>query len=62
MAYVNGHALARYFDAGPQYTHYCPSDWLREGGNELILFETLYPQANRSVSFMSQHLHVLTRG
>jgi hypothetical protein len=58
MAYVNGHALARYYGIGPQFTHYCPSGFLREGSNELVLFETLYPQANHSVSFMAQHLQV----
>jgi hypothetical protein len=58
MAYVNGHALARFFDVGPQYTHYCPAGFLKEGSNEVILFETLYAQSNRSLSFMSHHLHV----
>jgi hypothetical protein len=58
MAYVNGHALARYYGVGPQFTHYCPSGFLQEGSNELILFETLWPTANYSVSFMAQHLRV----
>lgn len=58
MAYINGRALARYNHAGPQFTHYCPSGFLREGNNELILFETVYSQANRTVSFMTQHLRV----
>ena len=58
MAYVNGHALARFYHIGPQYTHYCPSGFLHEGENELILLETLYPPAIRSVSFMSEHLVV----
>jgi hypothetical protein len=53
MAYVNGHALARYYGVGPQLTHYCPSGFLREGSNELILFETLYPQVNRTISASS---------
>lgn len=58
MAYINGHALARYYHIGPQFTHYCPGGFLREGSNELILFETVYPKANRSVSFMAQHLRL----
>ena len=58
MAYINGQPLARYYGVGPQFTHYCPSGFLQEGSNELILFETLYPRANQSVSFMSAHLHV----
>ena len=35
QAYVNGHALARFFDVGPQYTHYCPAGFLAEGVNEV---------------------------
>ena len=62
MAYVNGHALARYYHIGPQFSHYCPSGFLREGANELILFETVYPQANRTVSFLTQHLQVGASG
>ena len=49
MAYINGQPLARYYGVGPQFTHYCPSGFLQEGSNELILFETLYPRANQSV-------------
>ena len=57
-AYVNGNALARYYNVGPQFTHYCPSGFLEEGVNELILFETLYAHGNRSVSFRTEHLVV----
>ncbi len=38
---VNGHNLGRYFNAaGPQKTLYCPAPWLREGDNEIVVFET----------------------
>ena len=37
---VNGFNLGRYYnDAGPQKTLYCPAPMLREGGNEIIVFE-----------------------
>ena len=32
--------------------------FLEEGANEVILFETLYAQSNRSISFMDRHLQV----
>ncbi len=37
---VNGFNLGRYYnDAGPQKTLYCPAPMLREGENEIIVFE-----------------------
>jgi beta-galactosidase len=39
VAYINGHNLGRYWDIGPQKTLYVPGPLLREGANELILFE-----------------------
>ena len=39
-AFVNGRALGRFWDKGPQRRLYLPAPWLREGENELILFET----------------------
>lgn len=38
---VNGFNLGRYYnDAGPQKTLYCPAPMLKEGVNEVIVFET----------------------
>lgn len=38
---VNGFNLGRYYnDAGPQRTLYCPAPFLREGKNEIVVFET----------------------
>ena len=38
---VNGHNLGRYYNsAGPQKTLYLPAPFLREGSNEIIVFET----------------------
>ncbi|NMM50936.1 glycoside hydrolase family 35 protein [Paenibacillus aquistagni] len=38
-AYINGFNLGRYWEVGPQKTLYVPAPLLREGDNELILFE-----------------------
>jgi beta-galactosidase GanA len=37
--WVNGHNLGRYWNIGPQKRLYCPSPWLREGMNEIMVFD-----------------------
>jgi beta-galactosidase len=39
VAFVNGFNLGRYWHIGPQKTLYVPAPLLREGTNELVLFE-----------------------
>lgn len=39
VAYVNGFNLGRYWEAGPQKTLYVPGPLLREGENEIVVFE-----------------------
>jgi len=39
VAYINGFNLGRYWEIGPQRTLYIPAPLLREGENELVLFE-----------------------
>lgn len=39
-AFVNGRALGRFWDQGPQRRLYLPAPWLRAGENEIVLFET----------------------
>ena len=35
---MNGHALGRVWNIGPQKTLYVPGPWLRKGENEVIVF------------------------
>lgn len=37
--YVNGHALGRYWNIGPQQALYVPGCWLREGENEVVALD-----------------------
>lgn len=37
--WVNGHNLGRFWHIGPQQTLYLPGCWLREGENEIIVFD-----------------------
>lgn len=39
LVYVNGHNLGRFWNVGPQYRLYCPGVWLKEGKNEIIVFD-----------------------
>lgn len=46
LVWVNGHNLGKYWNIGPQQTLYLPKEWLKEGQNEIIIFETLKPGQN----------------
>ncbi len=41
IVFVNGHNLGRYWYIGPQQTLYCPGIWLKQGRNEIVVFEQL---------------------
>ena len=45
LVYVNGHPLGRIWDIGPQQTLYTPGPWLREGENEILVFDILGPRS-----------------
>lgn len=44
LVYVNGHALGRIWEVGPQQTLYCPGCWLRKGSNEVIVLDIVGPK------------------
>jgi beta-galactosidase len=37
--WVNGHALGRFWNIGPQKTLYVPGPWLKKGMNEVVVFD-----------------------
>jgi len=39
VVFVNGHNLGRYWNRGPQHRLFCPAPWLKEGKNEIVLFD-----------------------
>ncbi len=47
--WINGHQLGRFWDIGPQYTLYVPGPWLREGENEVVVFD-LVPATTRQLT------------
>lgn len=37
--WINGHPIGRYWNIGPQDTLYVPGPWLRDGKNQIIVFD-----------------------
>ena len=44
QVYVNGHALGRFWQIGPQQTLYLPGCWLKKGKNEVIVLDAVGPK------------------
>lgn len=44
MVWVNGHALGRFWNIGPQQTLYLPGCWLKKGENEIVILDVTGPQ------------------
>ncbi len=44
LVYVNGHAMGRIWEIGPQQTLYMPGCWLKKGKNEIIVFDVIGPK------------------
>lgn len=49
QVYVNGHAIGRYWNIGPQQTLYMPGCWLKKGLNEIIVLDVVGPAGNGPV-------------
>ena len=45
--WINGHALGRFWNLGPQQTLYVPAPWLRKGMNEIVVFTQAQPKDAR---------------
>ena len=46
QVYVNGHALGRFWQIGPQQTLYLPGCWLKKGKNEVIVLDVVGPKTS----------------
>lgn len=45
IVWVNGHNLGRYWNIGPQQRLFCPASWIKEGINEVIIFDIIQTEA-----------------
>ena len=43
MVWVNGYAIGRYWEIGPQQTLYMPGCWLKKGDNEIVILDMASP-------------------
>jgi beta-galactosidase len=50
VVWVNGRNLGRYWFIGPQQKLYCPASWLKQGNNEVVVFDLLQENKNIEVS------------
>ncbi len=53
LVYVNGHALGRFWEIGPQQTLYLPGCWLKKGENEIVVFDITGPRDIRTEGLAS---------
>jgi len=53
VVFINGFNLGRYWDIGPQKRLYVPGPLLKQGDNEIIIFE-LHGTTDSTVSFLDQ--------
>ena len=44
QVYVNGHAIGRFWNIGPQQTLYVPGCWLKKGQNEVVVLDVVGPK------------------
>jgi len=47
-AWINGHALGRFWNVGPQQTLYVPAPWLQQGSNKVLIFAQDEPKSHRA--------------
>ncbi len=59
LVWVNGYALGRYWEIGPQQTLYLPGCWLKEGKNEIIVFDLASPSKAEIAGLRQPVLDVL---
>jgi beta-galactosidase len=56
MVWINGHNLGRFWDVGPIYSLYVPTPWLKEGKNEIIVFNMEDPTAVKKLKKLYKKL------
>ncbi|MDH6311366.1 beta-galactosidase [Parabacteroides sp. PFB2-10] len=61
MVWINGYAIGRYWEIGPQQTLYMPGCWLKKGENEIIIFDLASP-TKATVAGLRQPILDMLRG
>lgn len=55
MVWINGHAIGRFWNIGPQGTLFVPGPWLKAGSNDIEIFD-LDGKPGRTVEGRTQHV------
>lgn len=55
IVWVNGHNLGRYWEIGPQKRLFCPAPWLKQGENEILVFDLHQTEAKPIICFKSMY-------
>jgi len=50
QVWVNGHAIGRFWNIGPQQTLYVPGCWLKKGKNEVVVLDIVGPKGEPMAS------------
>jgi beta-galactosidase len=62
--WINGHPIGRFWNVGPQQTLYVPGPWLRQGDNELVVFDlassTSNPTYPGNPTFIQSNIRTVT--
>jgi beta-galactosidase len=45
VVWINGHCLGRFWNIGPTQTAYAPGCWLKEGANEIVIWDITGPSS-----------------
>lgn len=61
MVWVNGHAMGRFWEIGPQQTLFMPGCWLKKGVNEIIVLDLKGPEKAMVKGLKKPILDVLQR-
>ncbi|MGH9596394.1 MAG: hypothetical protein ACRD3K_06310, partial [Edaphobacter sp.] len=51
--WINGHAIGRFWNIGPQQTLFVPAPWLHKGDNEVMVFDLIPSNAGPAVAGLS---------
>lgn len=54
QVWINGHAIGRFWNIGPQQTLYVPGCWLKKGDNEVIVLDIVGPKEG-GMAFCQDH-------
>ena len=53
IVWINGHNLGRYWNIGPQKRLFCPASWIKQGMNEILIFDLIQEEPKPVKAFLT---------